>query len=128
MSTPQNGPHGLPKGVVDQTVRETLRLIEEAVAAHPKCPVLLVKKAILIQTQDDLDGTPTLDDAERCLLEAHALDDKYLDALEELAHFYDAVNVDRAKARSFAEQYIGLVSPVLRDMTEIRDGAQSGTD
>jgi hypothetical protein len=124
MNEPRREPHGLRGGLGDQNMREKLRLTEEALAAHPECPLLLVRKAILIQTQDVLEGTPSLEEAERCLLEAIALDGKYADALEELAHFYDKVQPDIAKARSFAERYIALVSPVVRDMTEIRDGTE----
>jgi hypothetical protein len=118
---PRKALHHLSRSL-DQTVGEKLRAIEEALGVHPDCPHLLVQKAILIQVQDELDGVPGLEEVERCLLTAYALDDRFLEAIEELAHFYDTVCPDVAKARMFAERYIAVVTPVLRDLTVIRDG------
>lgn len=107
----------------DETAREKLRAVEERLSVHPDCPHLLVRKAILIQVQSEPIGVPGLDEAERCLLAAYAHDDKFLEAIEELAHFYDAVCPDATKARMYAARYIALATPVIRDLTAILGGS-----
>jgi hypothetical protein len=114
----------LPDQSSDPTPREMLRAVEHALTTHPDCPHLLVLKAMLIQLQDDLDGVPGLEEAERCLLAAYAQNDRFLEAIEELAHLYDAVLHDAAKARMYAERYIALVTPVLSELTAIRDSLE----
>jgi hypothetical protein len=85
---------------------------------HPDCPYLLVWQAILIQVQDPA-GAQTLEDAEASLLRAHATDSNYLPALQELAHYYDAVSPDQEKARIFASRYIEKSQKVLDEMRTI---------
>lgn len=89
---------------------------------HPDCPYLLVLHAVLIQVQDPT-GEQTLEDAEASLLRAHATDPNYLPALEELAHYYDAVNCDPVKARAFAAAYIEKSRRILDEMQAIVDGS-----
>jgi hypothetical protein len=85
---------------------------------HPDCPYLLVLHAIFIQVHDPAGGQ-TLEDAEASLLRAHATDANYLPALEELAHYYDAVHPDPTKARAFAAAYIAKTRKILGEMQTI---------
>jgi hypothetical protein len=96
-----------------------LSATDAALGQHPDCPYLLVRKAILIQTQDNGHDGYTLEDAERCLLRAHQLDDTYLEAIEELAHFYHAVKVNVAEAKRFAQRYLDRVGPIGEELREI---------
>ena len=91
-------------------------------ARIPDCPYLLVRRGILIQLGDDEDDGLTLADAERCLLEANATDPMYLPALEELAHFYDAVRPHPQRARNYAQRYIQEAKPILEAMQSIASG------
>ena len=89
---------------------------------HADCPYLLVWHAILIQAQDPA-GEETFEDAEASLLRAHATDPNYLPALEELAHYYDAVSPDPVKARTFAAAYIEKSRRALGEMQGIVDAS-----
>jgi hypothetical protein len=73
---------------------------------------------MLIQMQDETDG-PSLQEAESSLLKAHELDPTLLDAIEELAHFYDAVNPDRQKAAHYATLCRDAAAKLVRDMEDI---------
>lgn len=95
-----------------------LEMIGEALEAQPDCPYLLVLQAVLIQAQRT-EGPLGLKDAERSLLKAYATDAGYLPAIEELAHYYDAVEPDEEKARAYARQYIDGTSEPLSRMREI---------
>jgi hypothetical protein len=85
------------------------------------CPYLLVLHSILIRMEDSEPLSHTLEEAEQALLRAHSLDHSYLPALEELAHYYDAVSPDPAKARAFAAAYIEKSRKVLDEMQTIVD-------
>jgi hypothetical protein len=95
---------------------DAVRLSKALRRDYPDCPYLLVFHAILIQSLDTVEDDYTLDDAEVSLLRAHEVDKSYLPALEELAHFYDAVKPDPAKARTFAAAYIEKIRPILERM------------
>jgi hypothetical protein len=100
---------------------EAVRLSRALLREHPDCPYLLVFHAIFIQSLGTVDDDHTLDDAEASLLKAHEVDKSYLPALEELAHFYDAVNPDPAKARAFAKTYLEKSRKILEEMQTIVD-------
>lgn len=102
------------EGQTGEALTETTALLRD----QPDCPYLLVWRAILIQVQDPA-GPHTLDEAEACLLRAHATDPNYLPALEELAHYYDSVNPDLEKARAFAYRYIEKAQKALDEMRRI---------
>jgi hypothetical protein len=93
-------------------------LAGQILARHSDCPYVLVLRSLVIQMQESTTG-PNLKDAERSLLQAVDVDKSYLPALEELAHYYDAVDPDSQKARFYASRYIEIVEPVLREMKEI---------
>ena len=58
----------------------------------------LVDRAIRLQLADD--GDPS--EVEECLKKALALDPENIDALQEAAHFYDAVTLNARKAKKYA--------------------------
>jgi hypothetical protein len=97
---------------------EALLLVEELLSRIPDCPYLLVSRAVLIMLQEDSTGPP-LSEAEKDLLRAYELSPKDLDTLEELAHLYDVVIPDRAKAKQFARLYVERVQEVLAEMHAI---------
>jgi hypothetical protein len=101
---------------------EALALVNALVLERADCPYLLVWQAILIQVQDPV-GPQTLEDAEAGLLQAYATDPNYLPAIQELAHYYDAVRPDADKALAFATQYIEKSQKILDEMRQIIDGA-----
>ena len=95
-----------------------LEMIGEALEVHPDCPYLLVLQAVLIQAQRT-EGPLGLKDAERSLLRAYEIDAGYLPAIEELAHYYDAVEPDQERPRAYARQYIDKTSEPLLRMRQI---------
>jgi len=103
-------------GKTAEALTGTIALLQE----RPDCPYLLVWHAVLIQVQDPV-GEQTLEEAEASLLRAHATDANYIPALEELAHYYDAVKPDPIKARAFASAYIETSRKVLDEMQAIVD-------
>ena len=69
-----------------------------------------------IQVCDD-DGD--LAEAESCLLKALDLDPTSIEALQEAAHFYDAVAPDAAKAMKYASRFRKQAEQVAAEMDEI---------
>ena len=65
----------------------------------------------------------TLEDAERFLLRALELHPNSFDALEELAHFYDAVTPVPEKARAFAQVCREMALRLAADMDAIIQGS-----
>jgi len=108
------------EAAADGRTSEALAGTNALLGAHPDCPYLLVWQAILIQVQGP-DSTQTLDDAEASLIRAHTIDPNYLPALEELAHFYDAVKCNREKAREFASRYIQRSQKIVNNLRTIID-------
>ena len=98
---------------------DALRLTTDLLRADGGCPYLLVLRSRLIQV-DESDSTLTLEDAENCLLAAVRIDPTYLAALEDLAHYYDAVAPDRAKARLYASQFLEQVNTQVLEMERIQ--------
>ena len=99
-------------------VRERLERANESLQRDPDCPYHLVKRSIAILLQDE-DSTFTLEDAEADLLKAYESDPKHLESIEELAHYYDAVVPDQAKARRYAQLCRDAASQLIREMDEI---------
>jgi hypothetical protein len=102
----------------DRDVRATLRRVDESLKREPECPYHLVKRAIAIQVQDD-EPIYSLQDAEADLLGAHRRDPAHLEALEELAHFYDAVIPDSEKAKAYAQLCRDRAAKLVDDMDRI---------
>src|SRR6478672_11656856 len=87
-------------------ISRALELSNALLSECEDCPYLLVLHSILIRMEDGETIWHSLEDAEHALLRAHSLDRSYLPAIEELAHYYDAVSPNRVKARAFAAEYI----------------------
>ena len=68
-------------------------------------PYLHILKAELILLSEGHDALP-LKEAERAYLKAHKINPNDLEAIEGLAHYYDAVDPNPSKARAFAKSYL----------------------
>ena len=101
-----------------QEFDDALRLVDGLLSTSPDCPHLLVSRGMLIQLLDHQHGPP-LRDAEQAFLKALSLAPENLDALEELANFYDAVTPNLPKAQEYAGRYLELVEPVRKKMAAI---------
>ena len=97
---------------------EALAKIDELLVRCPDCPSLLVSRGVAIQVLDHQHGPP-LSEAERSFLHAVELAQDNLSAIEELAHYYDAVAADPVRAKHFAREYISRVEPVIEEMRKI---------
>ena len=90
----------------------------ERLALVPDCPYHLVKRALAIQGVDREDG-PSLKDARDALERAAALDPHHVEALQEIAHFYDAVMPDRELAVHYARMCLQVVNRIAAEMTAL---------
>ena len=93
-------------------------MVDELLKKNASCPCLLVMRGILILLLDHTHGPP-LREAERCFLKAFELNPDSLETLEELAHYYDVVDEDRAKAKHYAKLYLVQARGVSQDMERI---------
>ena len=94
---------------------EALAKIDRSLAQCPDCPSLLVSRGVVIQLLDHREG-PALSEAERSFLRALEVSPDNVNAIEELAHYYDAVADDSEKAKHFAREYLSRVEPVIQEM------------
>jgi hypothetical protein len=99
-------------------LRGMLRRVDESLLREPDCPYHLVKRAIAIQVQDT-GAEYSLENAENDLLTAFRQDSAHLEALVELAHFYDAVLPDRKKAMEYARLCRDRAANLLDEMNKI---------
>ena len=82
---------------------EVLGIADEAVAAFPHSTSLWCMRAALIQLGSG-DAPYTLDEALASYQRALAADPSSVEALEDIAHFYDAVRGDSEKAATYFAQ------------------------
>ncbi|MFI5127324.1 MAG: hypothetical protein ACHQJX_10905 [Candidatus Acidiferrales bacterium] len=94
---------------------EALAEIDRSLAQCPDCPSLLVSRGVVIQLLNHRKG-PALSEAERSFLRALEVAPDNISAIEELAHYYDAVADDSEKAKLFAREYLNRVEPVIEEM------------
>ncbi|MFZ0415129.1 MAG: hypothetical protein WA766_07125 [Candidatus Acidiferrales bacterium] len=97
---------------------DVLTTIDKLLVECPDCPSLLVSRGVVIQLLDHREG-PALNEAERSFLRALEVAPDNVSAIEELAHYYDAVVNDPAKAKHFAREYLSRVQPVIEEMRTI---------
>jgi Tfp pilus assembly protein PilF len=95
-----------------------LKKIEGAIASHKECPYLWLLRGDLIQLLQTLDGPP-LKAAASSYSKALKLNPNNLEAIESLAHFYDAVVPAPVKAKRYARIYIETVKQSLCEMERI---------
>ncbi len=81
----------------------------------------LVDRAIRLQLADSGD----LSEVEACLRKALALDPGNIEALQETAHFYDAVTPNAKKAKKYAVDCRGRAASVASEMDGILEGVAS---
>ena len=110
--------HASKSGHEKQALADVDRLL-----AHHRCPYSLVLRGILIQLQDE-DCPYPLQQAADDFLEALRIDSSYLPALEQLAHFYDAVEPNIEKAAEYAEAYLSSTTPICDEMRRIAASRQ----
>jgi hypothetical protein len=92
--------------------------LDKLLKRHKECPHLWNLRGDLIQLLETQDGPP-LADAAAGYKSALRLCPDDLEALESLAHFYDAVDPEPVKAKRFARAYIAKVRRGLREMERI---------
>jgi len=97
---------------------DALQLVDQLLADSAECPYLLVTRGILIQLLDHKNGPP-LSEAEQNFLTALSLAPGNLDAMEELAHYYDAVAPNPDKAKFYAAEYLKKAEPALEKIRSI---------
>ena len=84
---------------------EALSQIDRLVTQVSECPYLWNLRGDLIQLLDTKDGPP-LGEAAESYANALKLNPNDLEALEGLAHFYDAVDRKPIEARKYAKAYL----------------------
>jgi predicted Zn-dependent protease len=102
----------------EKRIHDALQGIDEAISAYADNPSLWIMRGDLIQL---VDSAPlgSLTEAERSYHRALELDPDNLEAIESLAHYYDAVGADPAKAKEFAAKYIGVSGKKCAEMSAI---------
>jgi tetratricopeptide (TPR) repeat protein len=87
----------------EEASNQTLDLADEAVRAWPESPKLWCMRGDLIQL--GADGAPyELGDALASYEQAIAIDPKWVEAYEEIGHFYAAIMDDAESAKPFFHQ------------------------
>jgi tetratricopeptide (TPR) repeat protein len=97
------------QGHVDRALSQVERLLEE----WPDNPRLLVMRAELTQLQENVEGTPTLEDAKSDLIRAAGLDEDSPDPLIELGYFLFAVQDDAKTASRCFDKAVHLCVDLL---------------
>ena len=99
---------------------------ESRLSKHSECADFWVMRARLLMLEDGPSEMQTpygVDEVEKCILKALDLDPDHLEALEEAAHFYDCIVLDRDKAVMHAKRYNHLAGKVVEDMKAIIEDA-----
>jgi len=97
---------------------EALTQVEALLTSLEECPCLWNYRGVLILL-DESDNPPPLEEAAKSFSRALELDPKNLEALEELAHYYDAIDSQPDMARKYASEYVENVKPVIDAMERI---------
>ena len=95
-----------------------LAKLERMLPRHQECPDLWIMRGDLIQLHETQEGPP-LKEAATSYRKALKLDPNNLDAIESLAHFYDAVDLKPARAKHYAEAYIAKAKCGLAEMERV---------
>lgn len=98
---------------------EALLELELLIKTSPECAHLWVLRGILIQLSDI--STLTLEDAEQSFLKALEIEPDFIEALEDLTHFYYAVMDDKEKTRAILNRLDESLSRVSAGVQEIRE-------
>lgn len=102
---------------------EALLLVSDLCAKNPYSPYLWIVRARLEILEGGSDSNP-FGDAEKFLLCAYQINPNDIEALEELAHFYDVIEPNREKAQRFASLLIEKIEILERDMKNILEDAE----
>jgi len=97
---------------------EALREVELDLVQNDECPYLWLLRGNLLQLSESVSPMP-LEEAEKSYLKALELDPDYIQAMENLAHFYDIVVPDKKRAHEFARLVQNRVGQLSKDMAEI---------
>ena len=96
---------------------EALRALDAALAIEPQNGYLWNRRGNVIQLLDRSDGPP-LSEVERSHLKALEINAKDLDAIEELAHYYDIENKPDL-AKKYAVEYLRIAQKACAAMSVI---------
>ena len=102
---------------------EALLLVSDLCTKNPYSPYLWIVRARLEMLEGGSDSNP-FGDAEQFLLSAHQINPNDIDALEELAHFYDVIEPNREKAQRFASLLLEKIAILERDMKNILEDSE----
>ncbi len=97
---------------------EALATLDKLLARDNECPHLWNLRGDLIQLLDTEAGPP-LSEAGRSYEKALAINPDDLEALECLAHFYDAIDPEPVKAKQYAAAYISRAKRGLAEMERV---------
>jgi tetratricopeptide (TPR) repeat protein len=93
---------------------KALALLDELLPAWPNHPPLLVRRAELLQLQEDRDAS-SLKEAKAALHQALELDPESPPVLIELGHYYYAVEDDAKTGADYFEKAITLCKQLLKE-------------
>jgi len=85
--------------------KRALSQVDKLLAQQPDCPYLWNYRGNLIQLLDEGD-VPAVDEAKTSYLKALEVNPDDLEALENLAHFYDTVGHSPIEAKKYATAYV----------------------
>jgi len=92
--------------------------VEKALKHYKECPNLWNIRGDLIQLIEAKDAPP-LSEAAKSYRRALKLNPNCLESIESLAHYYDAVDPQPAKARYYANVYVKKAEDILYQMKKI---------
>jgi tetratricopeptide (TPR) repeat protein len=101
-----------------QEFEKAVQHLEKMLIVEPENPLLWNIRGDIIQLVDSLDGPP-LSEAERSYLKALELSPYNLEAIESLAHYYDAVAANPVEAKKYAKEYLRISQKASVAMSEI---------
>ncbi len=102
----------------EKKFRKALTKLEKLLMRHKECPYLWNLRGDLIQLLETRDGPPLVE-AAASYKTALRLNPNDLEALEGLAHFYDAVDSKPEKAKRYAGAYISKAKRRMIEMERI---------
>jgi hypothetical protein len=103
------------KRIFDRALRE----LDWLIAINPSIPFLWIMRGDLLQVAPNSRSRSPLRDAAVCYKRALALNPKDLDAMESLAHYYDAVLGQPRLAQRYARKFIASAKVSIDRMEKI---------
>jgi tetratricopeptide (TPR) repeat protein len=101
-----------------QRFERALAALEKVLKREQECPYLWILRGDLIQLLERKDGPP-LREAAASYSKALKLNPNNLEAIESLAHFYDAVDPKPVMAKRYAGLYVKKAMKSLSEMKRV---------